>query len=65
MFELGVIAIHILVVLRLAFWPLMLAIDFEVAPEALFGADWLKILDLAGFAFTNGWLGTLCAVKAP
>ena len=64
-FELGIVAIHIGVVARLFFWAFMLLVDFEVPPTWLFGADWFKMLNLAMFAFTNGYFGTLCAVKAP
>ena len=36
-------------------------------PEWLFGAnaDWFKLLNMAVFAFTNGYCSTLCAIKSP
>ena len=39
--------------------------DFAAPPTWIWGADWFKVLNLVLFAFTNGYLGTLCAVKAP
>ena len=42
-------------------------IAFNVPPVWLFGyeADWFKILNMIIFAFSNGYVSTLCAVKAP
>ena len=50
---------------RILFIATFLLIDFEVPPTWLFGLDWFKILNLVLFAFSNGYLGTLCAIKAP
>ena len=38
---------------------------FEISPEWLFGADWFKMLNFSIFAFTNGYLSSLCSIKAP
>ena len=38
-----------------------------MAPSWLFGdnADWFKILNMVLFSLTNGYLSTMCCVKAP
>jgi len=51
--------------LRIIFVATFLLIDFKVPPVWLFVLDWFKILNLVLFAFTNGYLSTLCAIKAP
>ena len=38
---------------------------FEVTPDALFGADWFKLLNFSIFAFTNGYYSSLCSIQAP
>lgn len=38
---------------------------FEVGPSWLFLSDWFKILNLSALAWSNGYVSTLCAVKAP
>lgn len=43
----------------------MLLITFDVAPSWLFSGDWFIILNLVLFSVSNGYLSTLCAVKAP
>lgn len=42
-------------------------IAFNVPPSWLFGinADWFKIINMIVFAFSNGYVSTLCAVRAP
>jgi hypothetical protein len=42
-------------------------IVYDVSPSWLFGenADWFKLTNMALFALTNGYIGTLLAVKAP
>lgn len=49
---------------RVIFVVTFLLTDFEVG-EAVFGADWFQILNMALFAFTNGYVSTMCAIKAP
>ena len=34
-------------------------------PTWLLGADWFKLLNFAIFAFSNGYLSSLCSIKAP
>ena len=50
---------------RTIFLATFLAVAFECSPAWLFQADWFKILNDTLCAFTNGFVGTLCAVKAP
>ena len=50
---------------RLVFVATFLLTDFEAPPQWLWNVDWFKVLNLVLFAFTNGYIGTLCAVKAP
>ena len=55
----------ILAGIRTIFIATFLLVAFEVQPAWLFTADWFKITNLALFSFTNGYVATLCAVKAP
>jgi len=50
---------------RVLFIATFLLTDFECAPQWLWNTDWFKILNLFLFAFTNGYLSTLCAIKSP
>ena len=52
---------------RIIFFIFFTLIAFNVAPSWLFGdnADWFKVLNMIGFAFTNGFFSTQCAVKGP
>lgn len=50
---------------RVMFIVTFLLTDFEAPPQWIWNVDWFKVLNLVLFAFTNGYLGTLCAVKAP
>ena len=50
---------------RLLFVATFLLIDFEAPPQWLWNVDCFKVLNLVLFAFSNGYIGTLCAVKAP
>ena len=50
---------------RLIFIATFLLTDFEAPPKWIWNVDWFKLLNLVLFAFTNGYFGTLCAVKAP
>lgn len=51
--------------LRTIFLVTMLLIAFDVPPAGLFSSSWFVILNLMLFAFSNGYISTLCAVKAP
>ena len=51
--------------LRTLFIPIVFLIAFEVGPSWLLNSDWFKILNLVLFAFTNGWLASLCIIKTP
>ena len=51
--------------LRTLFIATFLLIAFEVSPGWLFRADWFKVFNYALFSLSNGYTGTLCAVKAP
>lgn len=51
--------------LRTLFLVTMLLIAFDVPPAGLFSSSWFIILNLMLFAFTNGYISTLCSVKAP
>ena len=51
--------------LRTVFLVTFLLVSFDVAPENLFQTDWFIILNLFLFSITNGYVSTLCAVKAP
>lgn len=55
----------IAVSLRILLIPFFFLSTFQVGPAWLFRADWFKILNLALFAFSNGYTSTLCAIKAP
>ena len=50
---------------RTAFLPIILAIAFECWPKFIFTTDWFKLLNLVVFAFTNGWLSSLCVIMTP
>ena len=43
----------------------MLLITFDVPPSWLFSGDWFIIVNMIFFSVSNGYLSTLCAVKAP
>lgn len=64
-FDLSIRTVNITSAMRVLFIATFLFTDFEVAPKWLWNTDWFKILNLFLFAFTNGYIGTLCAVKAP
>jgi len=44
---------------------LFLCAAFEVGPEWLFNSDLFKMTNFGMFAFTNGYLSSLCTIKAP
>ena len=44
---------------------IFLLIAFECYPSWLFHSDWFKLLNFSIFAFSNGYLSSLCSIKAP
>jgi hypothetical protein len=50
---------------RSLFFVTFLLTDFAVAPDWIWSADWFKVTNLSLFAFSNGYLTTLCALKVP
>mmetsp|Transcript_17769 Transcript_17769/g.30087 ORF Transcript_17769/g.30087 Transcript_17769/m.30087 type:complete len:115 (+) Transcript_17769:1179-1523(+) len=52
-------------ILRLVFIPTTILIAFKSNPEWLFDGDWFKIVNMIIFALSNGFISTLCAIKAP
>jgi predicted MFS family arabinose efflux permease len=52
---------------RAIFIATFLLIAFATDPQWLFGhnSDWFKIINMALFAFSNGYVSTLCAIKSP
>ena len=52
---------------RVIFIATSFIIDYNAGPEWLTGlhGDWFKIVNMALFAFTNGYCSTLCAIKTP
>lgn len=64
-FDLEIRTVNLLSIGRVIFIATFLLTDFEVPPNWLFNSDWFKMLNLFVFAFSNGYLSTLCAVKAP
>ena len=45
-------------ILRLVFIGTTIGIPLEAAPASVFGSDWFKILNMAGFAISNGYVST-------
>ena len=50
---------------RTIFIATFLLTAFEVGPAWLFYSDWFKLVNMSLFAFTNGWLSSLCCIMAP
>lgn len=50
---------------RLIFVLTIMLTAFEVGPSWLFVSDWFKIVNMSAFAYTNGWLSSLCIILAP
>ena len=63
--DLNIRTINIASGLRTVFIGTFFLICFEVGPSWLFNSDWFKILNMCLFAWSNGYVSTLCAVKAP
>jgi len=51
--------------LRTAQLALFVLTLFQVGPDWLFGTDAFKLINFALFAFLNGYLSSLCSIKAP
>ena len=50
---------------RTFFLATFLLVAFEAGPAWLFTSDWFKVLNMVLFAFTNGWLSSLCVIITP
>ena len=64
-FDIGVTSIKVGAGLRTLFIATFYLIAFQVGPSWMFVSDWFIILNMVVFAFSNGYVSTLCAVKAP
>ena len=64
-FDLEGRSIKIWSIARVLFVFTFILVAFEVGPMWLFNSTWFKIVNMMAFAFTNGYVSTLCAVKAP
>jgi len=64
-FDLEGHTIKILSIARIIFIATFFLVAFEVGPIWMFNSSWFKIFNMMIFAFTNGYVSTLCAVKAP
>ena len=52
-------------VLRSVFIATTILIAYKASPAFIFQEDWFKILNMALFALSNGYVSTQCAIKAP
>lgn len=50
---------------RTVFLVTFLLTAFEVGPEWLFYSDWFKLVNMSLFAFSNGWLSSICVIITP
>jgi len=50
---------------RISFIVFSFLIVFEVGPFWLFKSDWFKLLNILLLSFSNGFVSTQCAIKAP
>lgn len=64
-FDLSVGGIKVVSATRLIFLATFWLIAFQIGPSWLFVADWFIICNMVVFSFSNGYVSTLCAVKAP
>lgn len=64
-FDLSVGGIKVVSATRLIFLATFWLIAFQIGPSWLFVADWFIITNMVVFSFSNGYVSTLCAVKAP
>jgi hypothetical protein len=64
-FDLSVTKVKMMSAMRTVFFATFLLVAFEVPPAWLFNVDWFKVLNIVLFSLSNGYVSTLCAVKAP
>lgn len=64
-FDLGVFGVKTLSFIRILFVATFYLIAFQVGPSWMFVSDWFIILNMVLFAFTNGYVSTLCCCKGP
>ena len=57
--------LFILTVSRLIFIPLLVLIQLSATPHGIFKSDWFRIVNMALFAFTNGYNSTLAMIFGP
>ena len=55
----------ILSLARVIFVVTFMMTTWQVKPDWLWDSDWFKIINQLLFSFSNGYLSTLCAIKAP
>jgi equilibrative nucleoside transporter 1/2/3 len=65
MFMLSIRWLVILSIARCLFIVTFFFTAYQIPPENLWNSDWFKILNMSLFAFSNGYLATVCCVKAP
>jgi solute carrier family 29 (equilibrative nucleoside transporter), member 1/2/3 len=63
--RLGSRAVNFASYLRIVFIGSFLLTDFRLSPLSLWDSDWFKLSNLFLFAFSNGFISTQCAIKAP
>lgn len=64
-FDLSSGTVKVSAALRTVFIATFYLIAFQVGPSWLFISDWFIVVNMVLFAFSNGYVSTLCAVKAP
>ena len=64
-FDLSIRAVNWSSLLRTIFVATFLLVDFQAQPHFLFKDDWFKVSNFFLFSLSNGYISTLCAVKAP
>lgn len=57
--------INVLSFTRVFFIATFILVAFKVGPSWSFDSTWFKIFNIAVFSFSNGFVSTICAVKAP
>ena len=58
----------VLMMLRFFFWITFICIasdDPSVPPSWIFSATWFKFINMAAYAFTNGYYSTTCMIYGP
>ena len=64
-FDLSISNVNAGSALRSIFILSFLAVALDWSPHFIFATDWFKILNIVVFALSNGYISTLCGVKAP